>query len=135
MTRRQGLLLVLSLAATLGCAVSPPGPPSPGDVVAPAPESQGTLLVYTATEAVYDGGIYYYPHVAYVILGPDGRVIRHVANRLGENDEDPVPVRLSPGKYGVRTEVRGGRSVEFVVVIEAGRLTRLRVEELLAAGG
>lgn len=106
-------------------------------VVGPAREAAetrvttGTLLVYTETYPVYDGGIYYYPHRPYQLLTRHGELIRRVQNHRGENDENPTRIRLAPGTYLVRPEVSRGAHSEFFVTIKAGQTTSVDVAELL----
>ncbi len=96
-----------------------------------AQAKMGTLIIYTETYPVYDGGIYYYPHRQYDIKSRHGELIRHVPNHRGENDESPMRVNLPPGTYLIRPETSRGDRPEFFVTIEFGRITRVYVEELL----
>ncbi|MFT5050088.1 MAG: phosphate transport system substrate-binding protein [Chlamydiales bacterium] len=97
----------------------------------PGEREHGTLLVFTETEAIYDGGIYYYPHLPYEILTQSGQLVRRVPNRRGENDERPMRVDVPPGTYLIRTKTRDGDGPEFFVTIEDGRRTELDVVALL----
>ena len=93
--------------------------------------SRGTLVVYTETYPIYDGGIYYYPHRPYEILDRFGDLIRRVPNHRGENDESPMRINLSPGTYLIRPQSSSGKRPEFYVRIESGKTTEVYVEELL----
>ncbi len=93
--------------------------------------STGTLIAYTETYPVYDGGIYYYPHRPYEILSRHGVRIRRVTNHRGTNDESPMRIDLPPGTYLVRVETSRADRPEFFVTIEAGKTTELDVEDLL----
>ncbi len=97
----------------------------------PARPETGTLLIYTETYPVLDGGIYYYPHLSYRILTREGKVIRRVTNHRGENDERPTAVHLSPGTFLIRAESRRQKAVEFFVTVKAGEVTKVYVEDLL----
>lgn len=86
-------------------------------------EELGALVVYTQTDAVEDGGFYYYPHKPYELLRPDRSRVRRVPNRRNNNDEDPENVRLIPGVYIVLPEMADGSTKEFYVTIESGKTT------------
>lgn len=90
----------------------------------------GTLIVYTETYAVNDGGIDYHPHRAYDVLTRYGDFVRHVRNHRGENDEKPSSIRLAPETYLIRPRTSDDASPEFFVTIEAGKTTKLFVEDL-----
>lgn len=94
----------------------------------------GTLIVYTEAYAVYDGGIYYYPHRPYEILTRHGVPIRRVPNHRGDNDESPMKIDLPPETYLIRPETSRGGRPEFFVTIEPGKTTEVSVEELLKGG-
>lgn len=99
-----------------------------------APEkaaATGTLIVYTETYPVYDGGIYYYPHRPYEILNRHGVLLQRVSNHRGENDENPMRIDLPPDTYLIRPETFRGDRPEFFVTVEIGRTTEVNVEELL----
>ncbi len=93
-------------------------------------EESGTLIVYTETFPVEDGGVYYYPHQSYDILTPDGELIKRVHNRLSPNDETPTHVQLPPGSYLIRPEGFTDKQKEFFVNIEAEKTTKVYVDEL-----
>jgi len=101
--------------------------------VGPAAESTttGTLVVYTETFPVYDGGIYYYPHRPYQILTRGGQPVRRVANHLSDNDERPSRVTLTPGTYLIRASSGTGSTPEFFVTIRPGEITEVDVAELI----
>lgn len=98
---------------------------------APEKAATGTLIVYTETYSVYDGGIYYYPHRGYEILTRHGAFLRRVENHRGDNDESPMKIDLPPGTYLVRPDTSRGTSPEFFVTIAPGKTTEFSVEELL----
>ena len=97
----------------------------------PEGPAKGSLIVFTETYSVLDGGIYYYPHLPYEILTREGRRVRRVPNHRGENDEKPMTIHLLPDTYLIRAESLTGESVEVFVTIEAGRVTRIDIRELL----
>lgn len=103
-----------------------------GDVRPAVPEAQtGSLVVYTETYPVYDGGIYYYPHRSYDVLSRHGAFIRRVPNHRGENDQNPMTIDLPPETYLIRPRASGGERPEFFVTVEAGKVTRVYVEEMV----
>jgi phosphate transport system substrate-binding protein len=95
------------------------------------PEQTGTLMVYTETYPVDDGGIFYYPHRPYELLTRHGKPIRRVQNHRGENDERPMRVDLAPGTYLIRPETARKERAEFFVTIEVGKTTEVDARELL----
>ena len=89
----------------------------------------GSLIVFTETFPVEDGGVFYYPHSSYDIFNDKGKFVIYVSNHLGENDENPTKASLLPGSYLIRTEI-GGKLQEFFVTIESGKTTVVDVNEL-----
>lgn len=94
------------------------------------PAEVGKLILYTETEAVEDGGFYFYPYLPYQIFTPEGKFIKRVNNRLSPYDENPTQVRLAPGSYLLRPEGTYGKQKEFLVNIEEGETTVAYVEDL-----
>ncbi len=88
-------------------------------------DEMGSLVVFTPTYAVEDGGTFYYPHLPYEIYTVERKLVRRVSNRLSLNDETPTRVQLPPGSYIIRTRNRQGEDHEVYVVVEAGKLTRV----------
>ncbi len=88
-------------------------------------DEMGSLVVFTPTYAVEDGGIFYYPHLPYEIYTSDRKLVRRVSNQLSLNDETPTRVQLPPGSYIIRTRNRQGEDREVYVVVEAGKLTKV----------
>jgi phosphate transport system substrate-binding protein len=95
----------------------------------------GVLVVRTPTYPVYDGGINYYPHRPYEILDSGGELLRRVPNHRGQNDENPTRIDLPPGTYLIRAATASGKTAEFLVTIEAGKVTTLDVALLVGQGG
>ncbi len=89
---------------------------------------QGTLMVYTATEDVDDGGIMYYPHTPYSITTPDGKLVKAVRNHVGDTDQSPMTVPLNEGEFFVNAQAEGKGWVTVPVVISRGRLTMVNLE-------
>jgi ABC-type phosphate transport system substrate-binding protein len=94
----------------------------------------GTLVVYTETSPVEDGGAYFYPHLPYEIFDADGVFVRRVRNSLNSHDETPDQVDLSPGNYLIHTSGTRGQKQEFFINIEGGKVTTVNVEEIDQSG-
>jgi phosphate transport system substrate-binding protein len=90
-------------------------------------EEMGTLVVYTETYPVEDGGTFYYPHRPYEIYTTDRQLVRRVPNQLSINDESPTKVQLAPGSYFIRPESARGVERDIFTVIESGKLTKVNV--------
>ena len=90
-------------------------------------DNPGTLIVYTDTYIVEDGGTFFYPHRAYEILSTDNQVIMQVSNHLNSNDESPTKVKLTQGNYFIRPENINGTQSNIFVTVESGKLTKLDV--------
>ena len=97
---------------------------------AQAEEPSGALEVYTVTTPVEDAGLMFYPYSAYNVTSLDGELVRHVPNRLGDYDEKPSRILLSPGQYIIRPEIPVRGITELSVSIEAGQTTRVNLENL-----
>lgn len=96
-----------------------------------APAATGHLVVFTDTDTVDDGGLFYYPHLGYEVLTRGGRWVRRVPNHRGDNDESPSRVSLPPGTYLIRAETADAGTTEFFVTIVSGETTTVSVAELL----
>ncbi len=76
----------------------------------------GTLVVYTKTDALEDGDVFYYPHRPYEILNSTGDLFRRVDNASGVNDETPAQVIILPGEttrlYPITGKVLGKDELE-----------------------
>lgn len=88
-------------------------------------DEMGSLVVFTPTYAVEDGGTFYCPHLPYEIYTSDRKLVRRVSNQLSLNDETPTRVQLPAGSYIIRTRNRQGEDREVYVVVEAGKLTKV----------
>jgi hypothetical protein len=89
---------------------------------------QGSLVVYSATDAFDDGDVPYYAHSSYAIYTPEGKLFKNVENHISRSDEIPEVVILPVGTYVI--EVRSERDgyVRVRVVIKAGRQTILDLD-------
>lgn len=94
----------------------------------------GTLIVYTETSPVEDGGIFYYPHQSYEVLTQDRTPFMTVPNHLSHNDETPSRVELNPGSYLIRPSQNADEAEEFFVTIESGRVTKVNRMDLIYPG-
>jgi hypothetical protein len=88
----------------------------------------GYLQVFTATRAVNDGGIVYYPHTPYSVYGAAGKKAASCLNHAGADDQVPFMVQLAPGNYEVYAEAAGLGRVKVPIVIQRGRLTQVFLE-------
>src|SRR5438876_4889939 len=67
--------------------------------------SQGSLVVYSATDAFDDGDVPYYPHSSYAIYTINGKLFKHMENRVSSNDQIPETVTLPAGSYVIETRI------------------------------
>ena len=90
--------------------------------------SQGSLVVYSATDAFDDGDVPYYAHSSYAIYTTEGKLFKNVENHISRSDEIPEVVILPVGTYVI--EVRSERDgyVRVPVVIKAARQTILDLD-------
>ena len=93
----------------------------------------GSLMVFTPTYPVEDGGTFYYPHLPYEIYTNNRKLLQRVSNRWSLNDETPTRVQLPAGSYLIRTQNRQGEDREIYVVVEAGKLTKVDAWQPLSA--
>jgi len=85
--------------------------------------SQGSLVVYSATDAFEDGDLPYYAHSSYTIYTADGKVFKNVENHISRSDEIPEVVTLPVGSYVIEARSERDGYVRVPVVIKAGRQT------------
>jgi len=132
MKTKNILLMNVMLAALLaGCATKPvalaPVGPRPGDRTSYV--STGHLRVYsdTKTREIAENTIYY-PHTAYTIRDPSGKLVKYVFNHVGSTDEIPTLVTIPSGSYLIVAEsARYGR-VTVPVKIQDGRTTVVHLD-------
>jgi hypothetical protein len=90
--------------------------------------SQGSLVVYSATDAVEDGEVPYYAHSSYAIYTTDGRLFKNVENHMSNSDEIPEAVTLPVGSYVIEARSETDGYVRVRVIIKAGRQTILDLD-------
>jgi hypothetical protein len=90
--------------------------------------SQGSLVVYSATDAFDDGDVPYYAHSSYAIYTTNGKLFKNVENHISNSDEIPEVVTLPVGSYVVEARSEGEGYVRVRVVIKAGRQTILDLD-------
>lgn len=87
----------------------------------------GKLVVYTKTNAVEDGGAYYYPHESYEIYNNENVLIQRIANHLDLLDENPTSVMLLPGKYLLWTNTdKNNNGEKMLVTVEPNNTTTVQ---------
>jgi hypothetical protein len=89
---------------------------------------QGSLVVYSATDAFEDGDLPYYAHSSYTIYTTDGKIFKNVENHLSRSDEIPDVVRLPVGSYVIEARSERDGYVRVRIVIKAGRQTILDLD-------
>ena len=90
--------------------------------------SQGSLVVYSATDPFDDGDVPYYAHSSYAIYTTDGKLFKSVENHITRSDEIPEVVTLPAGPYVIEARSERGGFVRVRVVIKAGLQTILDLE-------
>jgi hypothetical protein len=90
--------------------------------------SQGSLVVYSATDAFNDGDVLYYAHSSYAIYTSDGTLFKNVENHMSRSDEIPERVSLPAGSYIVDAQSANNGYVRVRVVIKPSRLTLLDLD-------
>jgi hypothetical protein len=90
--------------------------------------SQGSLQVYSATDAFDDGGVPYYAHSSYAIYTTDGKLFKNVENHISNSDEVPEIVTLPMGSYVIDARSETDGYVRVRVVIKQGLLTVLDLD-------
>ena len=105
-----------------------PGPVRPGslhDRPAPAPAS---LKVYSATDRINDGDVWYFPHSSYAIYAIGGKLVRNVENHNWPNDEIPQVVMLPAGPYVIEARSEQEGYIRVHVQIKPARQTTLDLD-------
>jgi hypothetical protein len=119
-----------------GCAMGKSGlvldtvGPMPGQTGA-ANSINGRLVVYSAEEvgADFNSRDPYRPEYSdYSIYATDGHLLRRVRNDSGTILQDPMTVRLPPGKYTIKAKANGYGYVTVPVVIQVRQTTVLHLE-------
>jgi len=106
-----------------------PGPVRPGSLLrerpAPAP---GSLKVYSATDKVNDGDVWYFPHSSYAIYAIGGKLVRKVDNHNSPSDEIPQVVTLPTGFYVVEARSEQDGYIRVHVQIRSAEQTILNLD-------
>jgi len=87
--------------------------------------SQGSLMVYSVMDRFDDDDVVYYEYSSYAIYTINGKLFRHVENRVSSSDQIPEAVTLPAGSYVVEARSATDVYVRVAVVIKAGRQTIL----------
>jgi len=90
--------------------------------------SQGSLVVYSATDAFDDGDVPYYAHSSYAIYTTNGKLFKNVENHISSSDEIPEVVALPVGSYVIEGRSERDGYVRVRIVIRAGRRTILDLD-------
>ena len=90
--------------------------------------SQGSLVVYSATDPFDDGDLLYYAHSSYAIYATDGKLLKNVENHISKSDEISEVVILPVGTYAIEARSERDGYVRVRVVIKAGRQTILDLD-------
>ena len=90
--------------------------------------SQGSLVVYSATDAFEDGESPYYAHSSYAIYTTDGKLFKNVENHISRSDEIPEVVTLPVGSYVIEARSERDGYVRLRVGIKPGRQTILDLD-------
>src|SRR4051812_30531604 len=101
-----------------------PGPVRPGSILHDRPvPAPGSLKVYSATDRVNDGDVWYFPHSSYAIYAIGGKLVRNVENHNWSNDETPQVVTLPAGFYVVEARSEQDGYMRVQVQIKPARQT------------
>lgn len=119
---------LVSCASTRPVATLEPVGPAPAGVRGTEPAEKGILKVYSLKGVYNDEGVHYHPHTAYTVYSSDQPRPKQVQNARAPYDEEPVSLKLPPGRYEIEALAEGYVRVRVPVIIEAGRLTTLHLE-------
>ena len=90
--------------------------------------SQGSLVVYSATDEFQDGDVPYYSHSSYAIYTTAGKLLKNVENHISRSDEIPAAVTLPAGAYVIKARSEKDGYVQVRVGIQAGQQTILDLD-------
>ena len=90
--------------------------------------SQGSLQVYSATDAFDDGDVPYYAHSSYAIYTTNGKLFKNVENHISNSDEIPEVVTLPVGSYVIEARSERGGYIRVRIVNKADRQTILDLD-------
>ena len=120
------LMILLMGCASTPVVLAPVGPN------APAPQSStatGQLEVFSAWVGRSEGNNpSWYQHTDYYLCDQHGKELRRVNNTVGYYARAPRVITLPAGKYLVKALAKGGQWVEVPVVIGAGRITGVHLD-------
>ena len=85
--------------------------------------SQGSLMVYSVMDRFDDDDVVYSEYSSYAIYTINGKLFRHVENRVSSSDQIPEPVTLPVGSYVIEARSAIDVYVRVPVVIKPGRQT------------
>jgi hypothetical protein len=95
---------------------------------APGELSQGSLVVYSATDEFEDGDVPYYAHSSYTIYTAGGKLFKDVENHISRSDEIPEVATMPVGSYVIEARSERDGYVRVPIVIKAGRQTILDLD-------
>ena len=87
--------------------------------------SRGSLMVYSVMDRFDDDDVVYYEYSSYAIYTINGKLFRHVENRVSSSVQIPEAVTLPAGSYVIEARSATDVYVRVPVVIKAGRQTIL----------
>ena len=90
--------------------------------------SQGSLMVYSVMDRFDDDDVVYYEYSSYAIYTINGKLFRHVENRVSSSDQIPERVSLPAGSYIVEARSANNGYVRVRVMIKPSRLTLLDLD-------
>ena len=94
----------------------------------PAQLSQGSHVVYSVMDRFDDDDVTYYEYSSYAIYTINGKLFRHVENRVSSSDLIPEAVTLPAGSYVIEARSVTDIYVRVPIVIRAGRQTILDLD-------
>jgi len=97
--------------------------------------SQGSLVVFSATDAFDDGGVPYNAHSSYAIYTTDRRLFKNVENHISRSDEIPEVVTLPAGSYVIEARSERDGYVLVPIIIKTGRQTIVDLDSRESARG
>ena len=97
--------------------------------------SQGSLMVYSVMDRFDDDDVIYYEYSSYAIYTINGKLFRHVENRVSSSDVIPEVVTLPAGSYVIEARSETDGYVRVRVVIKAGRQTILGLDSRESPSG
>jgi hypothetical protein len=126
-----GLASLLAGCSSTPVALAPVGPnPVRSERIA----SQGQLQVFSRLVEQSDDqnqgsdDPLWYQHTDYRIYNLHGKLVKRVDNTSGHYDQAPRRVALPAGQYLVKAQAQDYLQVEVPVTIEAGRTTRVHLD-------